>query len=542
MEKKTKKSAWLWILLCLPMVFIVYYVVTLSGTDIDVESVSEVAVVAPDGEGFSFTEKEDVSLYVDMYLDASPLAEPVRDVKEEEAFAVTVVRAEGNVSFTLYPELNTSGCFLKKTDGTFASVLSDHARTLLQREEYVSVYTDAGYSLPSLYFTSGTEKTTVLPKDYVWEYKDIAGNKVAYTQAEKASTQQRFNYDFKVIDNPIDFSVDADSCIITFTDSDGTKLAEKDFASLYRTSDTVLTVLIEAEWGHGNRGQGGSAVYEFEVFYDVHPELINPPVAADAGRIVYFTFRHLSADEKLVIETELVTAEPSIVYDEDNDYAYVALPLSIKNAEGDYPVTFTIGEIEESTTLSVSGANTALNRARMDTELYITSKTPESIAAYEALMAEWQANGGEAMIEPGSRFGKPTENSVLYNYGTYMSVNDDVPYFHLESIDYELSEGDSVKASDRGIIIYMGEDAVKGKMIIIDHGYGILSHYYNLGDFSPTKAVGDTVNEGEIIGIGGVSGMTYKDGEQALPMLRFAISVNGVFVDPNQFFEDGFDI
>lgn len=540
METKNKKSAWLWILLCLPMVFIVYFVVTLSGTDIDADKVKTVSVVDTQGKDYVFTEREDVDFYVDMYLNAAPLAAPLRET-ESEGYTVTFNKTDEDISFILYPEVNTNGCFIKKNNGEYASILSDYAKTLLQREESAAVYKEAGYSLPTLVFTSSTEKIQVLPKEYTWEYQDIAGNTVSYTDSDTATEAQRFNYDFKVIDNPIDFSVEPAECILSFTDSDGNVLQEKDFATLYRTSDTVLTARLEAHWSLSGKVQGGSAVYEFEVFYDVRPELINPPVEATAGRVVYFTFRHLSADEKVEISTQLISSPISLTFGENDDYACVALPLSVANAAGDYSLTFKIGEVSEEITLSVKGASDALNRARMDTELYIMSQTPDRIEAYKTLLAELHENGGEAMIDMGSKFSPPTDNEVIYDFGTYMSVNDVVPYFYLESIDYSVNEGDSIKASKRGVIIYMGEDEINGKMVVIDHGYGILSHYYNIGDFSDTKQVGDTVQEGEIIGSGGVSGMTYKEGEHAKPMLRFAVSVNGTFVDPNQFYESGFD-
>ena len=94
MENKTKKRAWLWILLCLPMVFIVYFFLTLSDSDIDPDSVSAIDITTPYGESISLTEKDDISFYVDMYLNAAPLAEPIRTVTEEEGFAVTIKRDE----------------------------------------------------------------------------------------------------------------------------------------------------------------------------------------------------------------------------------------------------------------------------------------------------------------------------------------------------------------------------------------------------------------------------------------------------------------
>ncbi len=542
MEKNKKKSAWLWILLCLPMVFIVYYFITLSGTDIDVEKVSAVEVTAPDGEKFSFTKKEDIEFYVEMFLNSAPLPSPLREVDGDDCFNVSIARPEGNVSFKLYPEVNTNGCFFTKESGEHCALLSEHATGLLQRSEYEAVYENAGCTLPTLYFASGGGSVTVLPSEYSWQYQNIANAGVDYKGAARATEPQRFNYNFKIIDNPIDFSVEPEERILTFTDPDGNVLKETEFSTLYRTNDTVLKVRLEARWGSAGRALGGTAVYEFEVFYDVLPELKHHPIEAVAGDMIYLTFSHLSADETITLDTQLKTSELKVIYGKDDDYAHIVLPLSIDNDAGDYSLAFTIGQVKESFTLSVKKADSSLVRERMDTELYTQSLTPDKIASYQALLKEWGASDNEGLISFGSKFSKPVSGDVLYDFGTYMSVNDVVPYFHLESIDYAVTDKDTVKATKKGVIIYMGEDDIHGKMVVIDHGYGILSHYYNLGAFSESKAVGDTVQEGEIIGTGGISGMTYKNGEEAVAMLRFAITVNGVFVDPNSFYQAGLNI
>ena len=121
-------------------------------------------------------------------------------------------------------------------------------------------------------------------------------------------------------------------------------------------------------------------------------------------------------------------------------------------------------------------------------------------------------------------------------------MNDGPPFFHSETIDYVMNDGDSIKSAARGVIIYMGEDEIRGKMMVIDHGYGLLTHYYNMGEFIEGKNVGDTVQEGVLIGMSGVSGMTYKEGEQALNILKFGVSLNGVFVNPNRLFAEGLDL
>lgn len=539
MEKKTKRSTWLWIILCLPMVFMVYFFITLSGGDIDADKVSAVELTLPDGDVLSLTEKEDIEFYVNLYLEADPLAAPLREVGEGEAVEVYIRRTDGNVIFTLYPEVNTNGCFFKNSDGKYYALLSDHAKSLLQRTECAFVYNDGGYALPELMFVTGTGSQPIKPMDYAWQYKDIAGNTVDYDAAEKAGDRQFFSY-YSNIGCTFRFSAEPESYTVSFYGEDGNALAVTDPSALIFTTDTKIKAKIEAIWGASGKTLGGSASYEFDLFYDILPKLTQSASSAEIGDVIYVTFRHLSESETITLDTQLVTSPLNVLYKED--YAYVMLPVSAANAAGDYTLKFTVGDISETFTLSVTTPEGSLCRARMDTELYTKYLSPDSIAKYQSLMQVWCAMDGVDMIEAGSAFGKPVDASPLYGYGSYMSVNDVPPYFYLESHDYTLSEGASIKSTQRGTIIYAAEDELMGNMIVIDHGFGVLSHYYNVGEINEGKTVGTTVQKGEIIGTAAVSGMTYKNGEQAEPMLRFGISVNGVFVNPDGFFKDGVDI
>ncbi len=539
MEKKSKRSAWLWIILCLPMVFMVYYFITLSGGDIDTDKVSAVELTLPDGDVLSLTDRADIEFYVDLYLEADPLAAPLREVDGANAVEVYIRRADGNVIFTLYPEVNTNGCFFKNSDGKYYALLSAHAKSLLQRTECAFVYDEGGYALPELMFVTGGGDQPIKPTDYTWQYKDIAGNTVDYTAAEKATDTQFFSY-YSNIGCTFRFSAEPDSYTVAFYEEDGNALSVTDPSGLIFTSDTKIKAKIEATWASKGKALGGSASYEFDLFYDILPKLTQSASSAEIGDVIYVTFRHLSESESISLDTQLVTSPLKVLYKED--YAYVMLPVSAKNTAGDYTLKFTVGDISETFTLSVTTPEGNLCRARMDTELYTKYLSPDSIARYENLMQVWCAMEGVDMIEAGAAFGKPVDTAALYGYGSYMSVNDVPPYFYLESNDYSLTKGASIKSAQRGTIIYVGEDELMGNMVVVDHGFGVLSHYYNVGKVSEGKIVGTTVQKGEIIGTADVSGMTYKNGEQAEPMLRFGISVNGVFVNPEGFFKGGVDI
>ena len=70
--------------------------------------------------------------------------------------------------------------------------------------------------------------------------------------------------------------------------------------------------------------------------------------------------------------------------------------------------------------------------------------------------------------------------------------------------------GSSVRASNDGTVLFAGTTNYTGNTVIIDHGLGVLSYYFNLGGISCSE--GDKVIKSGVIGTVGTSGYTpYTD-------------------------------
>lgn len=98
-------------------------------------------------------------------------------------------------------------------------------------------------------------------------------------------------------------------------------------------------------------------------------------------------------------------------------------------------------------------------------------------------------------------------------------------------IDIEAQEGSDVKACFDGTVIDLGEDPLYGEYVVIDHGDGYISKYYNLKDLKDIQ-IGDIVRQGEKIGeVGTSSNIEYMDP----PHLHFEILYNGENQNPLKF-------
>ncbi len=533
MNNKNQKHTWLWILLCLPTVFIVYFAVTLSGGSIDPANVSAVNVVTPDGTAMEF-DGEDISFYVNMYLEADPLSSPIRDVNAELPMNVTLKQKTGDLTFAVYAESNTNGCFFRKTDGKYFSVPASFAKTLLQRKECAFVYERAGYTLPGLSFVTGDSSTSVLPQSFKWQYKDIAGAATEDTFSKKATEAQHFSF-YSDKGFTLRFAKEPSQHTVTFYREDGTVIDAVDPSALIFPTDTNLKVVVDAKWQQDADSMGGEAKYSFTLLYDVLPEIIRSTETVKPGDVLCIGFRHLSQNEKIRLESQLKTAPLRVTYTDDG--AYALLPISGNNSAGQYSLKFTVGTVEKLIDVNVIDSTPNIVLDTMDTEKFYLFQTPDFIQRHDSLMEGWASTTGEAAFLAGDSFVSPISGDAAHSYGDELLINGQPDKYFLEGNDYKAEDGALIKATQRGTVAFVGEDDVLGNMVIIDHGYGIKSHYYGVATVS--KAVGDTVQKGETIGSAGVNGMVYTSGNDKLPTLHFYVSLDGVYVNPNELIKNG---
>lgn len=102
-------------------------------------------------------------------------------------------------------------------------------------------------------------------------------------------------------------------------------------------------------------------------------------------------------------------------------------------------------------------------------------------------------------------------------------------------IDIEGKPGDVVVAAADGVIRSVYEDPMWGYCISIAHEGDTVSYYMNLsGDSMDGVVAGDSVKAGDIIGAIGESALFEVADE---PHLHFELKVDGVYVDPEEYFE-----
>jgi murein DD-endopeptidase MepM/ murein hydrolase activator NlpD len=95
--------------------------------------------------------------------------------------------------------------------------------------------------------------------------------------------------------------------------------------------------------------------------------------------------------------------------------------------------------------------------------------------------------------------------------------------FH-PGLDISANKGDEVLAPAIGIVSMSGWNGAYGNMVVIDHGFGIVTKYGHLSRFAVMN--GQQVNRGDVIGYVGSTGRSTSS------HLHYEIWVNGKLTNP----------
>jgi len=205
--------------------------------------------------------------------------------------------------------------------------------------------------------------------------------------------------------------------------------------------------------------------------------------------------------------------------------------IDVRKTPGDYSLSVSIpNEDNIIKTITIKKRDFPVTELALTPELeekgYTPSNIVENISTKEGVLI-WQVL---EKYTPESYFDKPflyPLDSVI-NVGAFGNIRKkgDISLRHL-GVDLGAAVGTPVYAVNDGIVSFVKELTVYGKMIIIDHGLGIYSLYLHLEEFK--VAEGDKVNRGEVIGLSGSTG--YSLG----PHLHLSIKAKGASVDPLRF-------
>ena len=320
-----------------------------------------------------------------------------------------------------------------------------------------------------------------------------------------------------------------------FVSESGVQYRIDDISELDLSVDTLVNVSFTAKWSNLNGAQSyGEASYKFRILYDIPAVLSASAETLRIGDILRIDAKHLNADESVKLNTALDTIPLRFfVTSEDNGFAL--LPIGINSPLGATTLGLTTngGTSTFPLTLEALSGSGAWDPISITEEQFESAMSKTHLEAYlaavEAVVSE---QPDENYFTYGSdKFAYPTgSKNAKYGFGRRVNLSspnilNDTGERTIEAEVYELAEGTEVRAAQKGKVVFADTLAATGNTVIIYHGYGIYSHYYNLDTVG--VSVGDVVESAKPIGTAGKTGFTADK-----TVLTFAVSVGDVFVNP----------
>ena len=120
----------------------------------------------------------------------------------------------------------------------------------------------------------------------------------------------------------------------------------------------------------------------------------------------------------------------------------------------------------------------------------------------------------------------PVIGPITGSFGQRMDPFSGEGAFH-SGVDISAEYGTGVRAAADGVVVVADEHAGYGRLVVVDHGFGVTTWYGHLSSF--TIPTGIHVKRGDVIGYVGVSGRTTG------PHVHYEVRINDAPVNPMRY-------
>ncbi len=503
---------------------------------VDEATAVKISIDDINGKNYTFTkeanpEKADelIGYFIGLKENATQIVALPDSLMGEKCFNVTLSTNIRNESYEFYFSPDPTTCYYRAHDGKTYKIAEDDAKEFISSEYAESLYSHA--TLPTLTLS---QSHTVSPDAAEWQYKNYSGGFVD----ANVSDYVKDNVEFYELEGGLDIKFDSlpDYCNVKITDSDGKELYNSPLSDLFMftlTDTENITLEITAKWYEDpSRSFCGELTYKFTSLVTAPAEFFLGMQGVESGKFVAITATNVSHPENIRVTSDLAGASDIVFYPAGGNMAVALLPVQVDTASGMYNITFTYAGTTQSSTLTVENLGEKVSPYTIPDTIISLYHTQAAISQFEALVDELTASSSSERYFSGHFLqGLGGDSILLRGFGRDIYVNGaSTALYRNNGVDYRAAEGTSVIAWNAGKVVYSGILDYSGYTVVVDHGYGLKTWYYNLG--SCTASVGDTLARGDQLGTAGKTGFTGEIGA------HIAMSVGKTFVSPYDTWSD----
>ena len=523
------------IALCVAALFIptyiaVIYYFSVQGAPIDIKAVNKMELTDTDGQTFSFVKKEGTSSKNEEHvkLDEDPIGffmEMNAAAKSEDALPAPLV---GTSCFTaryfIYDRESLFQYYFTDNPSS-AYYVDDNNEAFRIGEEYASEFLLSRYAL-SLYPASKVPTMTVssqelLPMSMSWRYINYRGD---YAAVDAETLETYAIPTFSLVGGALNIAFDnqPDYMFVTITEGGAEIFSDvyENINSINLHENPTVNVRIDSKWYESaERGSGGEASYSFYANVTAQPAFYLGETTIEPGEFVVLTGKNV-----LNINDIQFSSTPDIgftpVFYQDEKYVRALIPISY-----DLPEVLAMAEssqvdsISFTFTITTSGVSQVINLNVNDKKFKSQSydiaadivqmkRTTASLTAFEKAMANTYANSEATRYFDGvfQQGDEGNDAQVKTGFGVYRILRSVGETYRHQGVDFIVGATETVVAVNAGKVIYVGEQVLSGKMVVIDHGWGLKSTYCHLSSIRVKE--GDIVSTGSELGTVGATGFT----------------------------------
>jgi murein DD-endopeptidase MepM/ murein hydrolase activator NlpD len=196
------------------------------------------------------------------------------------------------------------------------------------------------------------------------------------------------------------------------------------------------------------------------------------------------------------------------------------------NSEPENSALFGVGGVapeDLNTDLSLDEAHGTLIREMHQQANQLDAAAERQAHRISALLGRMENQIHQLAATPSIR---PTKGWITSRFGNRTSPFTGQREFH-PALDIANKEGSPLVATADGIVSFAGNKWLLGKVIVIDHGYGMVTRYAHCKKL--IKSAGDKVRRGDVIAKMG------NTGRSTGPHVHYEVRLNGVPVNPEHY-------
>lgn len=497
-------------LVLIPTFIMLSFYLSNRSIPVEIRQAEQVIMITPEEElikaQVGLDNEELITRLCDMTLDAKSVEKLPQEADACKKYQVSFCTGDSTLVYQFYFGENPAYCYFVTENNAVWRIDGEKALWFLNSDYAASVY--VYNQAPEVRFDGAVLNAT----DLDWEYRRLDGSYHKAGCCVKGQKVQAHDIGELKDDLVFSYSLAPDLVWMTAHDQNGALIYSGDgsgIADISVKQDTTLSISLTLEWkkdASGAAPYSGKAVYQLQaqVYPDAEFTVSDTVISAgqtfllqginvkDASKLQICISPEVDFDVKFTTKGQSVKALMTLGFSEnyavDSDYE---ITVTSEEWEREYSFTVTVkadkyGEFTDYVSKDVldNTFTVALKNEFFDCMKEIMSQ-PSSYT-YE---------GG--IIEFGMPITRPDANRH-YSYGSLVTIFKSGETYRAFDTMYGADSLSKPVSVANGRVIFVGETALTGKMVVIDHGQGVRSWYCNLKDI--TVEPGQSVGMGDEIG------------------------------------------